>query len=53
MPDLEIENEENNIEDNEPCFEPETCNEGGFEGVECEIVNKEGSWWCMTCNKYR
>lgn len=46
-------NIEEELDDLEPTFEPETCPEGGQDEVECEPIwdYEQGHWICLTCNK--
>jgi hypothetical protein len=38
--------------DNEPSFDPETCEAGGSNGIECD-PNWDGEQWiCSTCGKH-
>lgn len=52
LEDNEIE-EFDNIHNNEsdPSFEPETCEEGGKDGVECDPNWNGERWICSTCGK--
>lgn len=58
--DIEIEHDDDNENINpmynaeEPYAEPETCEEGEFNGIECNINwIEEGYWFCSTCNQVR
>lgn len=45
--------EEEIEEDNNPTFDPETCEAGGYDAVECDPQwnSQMQSWLCTTCNK--
>lgn len=50
-----MENNEEIEEENEPTFDPEYCNEGSYNGIECDLNwnTREGYWFCTTCNTIR